>query len=94
MLRLGGTKPQLHLGNILFLLTVVSIFLWSSDCETFEYFMEWGWSWTNACCTKGALQVGKPAGGLKIGKEAGEWTASNFHPYLPSETYAGKFYRY
>ncbi|KAM7252452.1 hypothetical protein ACFE04_024335 [Oxalis oulophora] len=37
--------------------------------------------------TKGALQAGKPVGGFKIGKEAGEWTASNFHPYLPSETY-------
>ena len=37
--------------------------------------------------TKGALQVGKPAGGLKIGKEAGEGTASNFHLCLPSETY-------
>ena len=29
--------------------------------------------------TKGALQVAKPAGGLKIGKEAVEGTASNFH---------------
>ncbi|KAL5735815.1 hypothetical protein ACOSP7_030273 [Xanthoceras sorbifolium] len=37
--------------------------------------------------TKGAMQAGKPVGGFKIGKEAGEWTASNFHPYLPSETY-------
>ncbi|GAV87249.1 Lysine_decarbox domain-containing protein [Cephalotus follicularis] len=37
--------------------------------------------------TKGALLAGKPVGGFKIGKEAGEWTASNFHPYLPSETY-------
>ncbi|XP_075668656.1 uncharacterized protein LOC142638511 isoform X2 [Castanea sativa] len=37
--------------------------------------------------TKGALQAGKPVGGFKIGKEAGEWTASNFHPYLPPETY-------
>ena len=37
--------------------------------------------------TKGALQAGKPVGGFKIGKEAGEWTASNFHPYLPQETY-------
>ncbi|EEF33344.1 probable cytokinin riboside 5'-monophosphate phosphoribohydrolase LOGL10 [Ricinus communis] len=36
---------------------------------------------------KGALQAGKPVGGFKIAKEAGEWTASNFHPYLPSETY-------
>ncbi|GFZ21939.1 putative lysine decarboxylase family protein [Actinidia rufa] len=36
---------------------------------------------------KGALQAGKPVGGFKIGKEAGEWTATNFHPYLPSENY-------
>ena len=37
--------------------------------------------------TKGALQVAKPAGRLKIGKEAVEGTASNFHLCLPSETY-------
>lgn len=37
--------------------------------------------------TKGALQAWKPVGGFKIGKEAGEWTASNFHSYLPLETY-------
>ena len=37
--------------------------------------------------TKGALEVGKPVGGLKIGKEADEGTASNFHLCLPSETY-------
>ncbi|KAM6554001.1 hypothetical protein CsatB_014763 [Cannabis sativa] len=37
--------------------------------------------------TKGALEAGKPVGGFKIGKEAGEWTTSNFHPYLPSEAY-------
>ncbi|KAL3503580.1 hypothetical protein ACH5RR_038029 [Cinchona calisaya] len=37
--------------------------------------------------TQGALQAQKPVGGFKIGKEAGEWTASNFHAYLPSETY-------
>ncbi|PIA38375.1 hypothetical protein AQUCO_02800221v1 [Aquilegia coerulea] len=37
--------------------------------------------------TKGALRVNKPVGGFKIGREAGEWTASNFHSYLPSETY-------
>ncbi|KAK7825606.1 hypothetical protein CFP56_032984 [Quercus suber] len=29
--------------------------------------------------TKGALEVGKPVGGLKIGTEANEETASNFH---------------
>lgn len=50
-------------------------------------------SWTGAgpglmdAATKGALQAGKPVGGFKIGKEAGEWTASNFHAYLPSEVY-------
>lgn len=50
-------------------------------------------SWSGAgpglmdAATKGALQARKPVGGFKIGKEAGEWTASNFHPYLPSETY-------
>lgn len=50
-------------------------------------------SWTGAgpglmdAATKGALQAGKPVGGFKISKEAGEWTATNFHPYLPSETY-------
>ncbi|XP_057431313.1 uncharacterized protein LOC130724156 isoform X2 [Lotus japonicus] len=37
--------------------------------------------------TQGALLAGKPIGGFKIGKEAGEWTASNFHPYLPSGNY-------
>ncbi|PNX94412.1 putative cytokinin riboside 5-monophosphate phosphoribohydrolase logl10-like protein [Trifolium pratense] len=37
--------------------------------------------------TQGALLAEKPVGGFKIGKEAGEWTASNFHPYLPSENY-------
>ncbi|KAF0922493.1 hypothetical protein E2562_037400 [Oryza meyeriana var. granulata] len=37
--------------------------------------------------TQGALEAGKLVGGFKIGKEAGEWTTSNFHPYLPSESY-------
>ncbi|XP_060189453.1 uncharacterized protein LOC132618413 isoform X1 [Lycium barbarum] len=37
--------------------------------------------------TQGALQAGKPVGGFKIGREAGEWTATNFHSYLPSESY-------
>ncbi|KAK2387082.1 hypothetical protein QL285_060905 [Trifolium repens] len=31
--------------------------------------------------TRGALLAGKPVGGFKIGKEAGEWAASKFHPY-------------
>ncbi|PQQ12759.1 hypothetical protein Pyn_23318 [Prunus yedoensis var. nudiflora] len=37
--------------------------------------------------TEGALQAGTPVGRFKISKEAGEWTASNFHPYLPSEVF-------
>ncbi|CAB4277954.1 unnamed protein product [Prunus armeniaca] len=37
--------------------------------------------------TKGALQAGTPVGRFRIGKEAGEWTTSNFHPYLPSEAF-------
>ncbi|PON43307.1 LOG family [Parasponia andersonii] len=50
-------------------------------------------SWSGAgpglmdAATKGALQAGKPVGGFKIGREAGEWTTSNFHPYLPPEVY-------
>ncbi|MCO5572439.1 hypothetical protein L7F22_026194 [Adiantum nelumboides] len=36
---------------------------------------------------KGALKAGKPVGGFKIGKEAGEWTSSNFHPYLENHVY-------
>jgi len=50
-------------------------------------------SWSGAgpglmdAVTQGAMLAGKPVGGFKIGKEAGEWTASNFHPYLPSENY-------
>ncbi|XP_062168529.1 probable cytokinin riboside 5'-monophosphate phosphoribohydrolase LOGL9 [Alnus glutinosa] len=50
-------------------------------------------SWSGAgpglmdAATKGALQAGRPVGGFKIGKEAGEWTSSNFHSYLPSEAY-------
>ncbi|KFK35935.1 hypothetical protein AALP_AA4G056100 [Arabis alpina] len=37
--------------------------------------------------TKGALEAEKPVGGIKIDKEAGEWTASKFHPYLPPQNY-------
>ncbi|KAL7088025.1 hypothetical protein ACP275_13G104500 [Erythranthe tilingii] len=50
-------------------------------------------SWSGAgpglmdAVTKGALQAEKPVGGFKIAKEAGEWTATNFHSYLPLDTY-------
>nr|GEU79748.1 hypothetical protein [Tanacetum cinerariifolium] len=37
--------------------------------------------------TQAALEAGKPVGGLKIGKDANEWTSSNYHPYLPSHSY-------
>lgn len=36
---------------------------------------------------KGALEVGKPIGGLKVVQEAGEWTSSNIHPYLTQDKY-------
>ncbi|KAJ0963553.1 hypothetical protein J5N97_028675 [Dioscorea zingiberensis] len=36
---------------------------------------------------KGALEAKKPVGGFKIARESSEWTTSNFHPYLPPETY-------
>lgn len=50
-------------------------------------------SWSGAgpglmdAVTRGALEAGKPVGGFKISKEAGEWTATNFHPYLQSQDY-------
>ncbi|GJM95809.1 hypothetical protein PR202_ga12587 [Eleusine coracana subsp. coracana] len=50
-------------------------------------------TWTGAgpglmdAAIQGALEAEKPVGGFKISKEAGEWTTSNFHPYLPPETY-------
>lgn len=50
-------------------------------------------SWSGAgpglmdAVTQGAMQAGKPVGGLKIGRERGEWTSSGVHPYLPSDTY-------
>ena len=50
-------------------------------------------SWTGAgpglmdAATKGTLEAGKPVAGFKIGKEAGEWSATKYHPYLPTETY-------
>ncbi|XP_018680613.2 uncharacterized protein LOC135671937 isoform X2 [Musa acuminata AAA Group] len=50
-------------------------------------------TWTGAgpglmdAAFKGALEAKKPVGGFKIARESGEWTSSNFHPYLPPETY-------
>ncbi|CAM0906773.1 unnamed protein product [Alopecurus aequalis] len=50
-------------------------------------------TWTGAgpglmdAANQGALHADKPVGGFKIAKEAGEWTTSNFHPYLPSHSY-------
>lgn len=50
-------------------------------------------TWTGAgpgmmdAVVKGALQAGKPVGGFKISKEAGEWTSSNFHHYLENHVY-------
>ncbi|KAI0503563.1 hypothetical protein KFK09_014497 [Dendrobium nobile] len=50
-------------------------------------------TWTGAgpglmdAAIKGALEANKPVGGFKIAKESGEWSSSNFHPYLPSESY-------
>uniref|UniRef100_A0A2P2JLS6 Carboxy-lyase n=1 Tax=Rhizophora mucronata TaxID=61149 RepID=A0A2P2JLS6_RHIMU len=57
-------------------------------------------SWTGAgsglmdAVTKGALEAGKVVGGFKIAKEAGQWTASNFHAYLPSDTYVTCRYKH
>ncbi|KAH7287597.1 hypothetical protein KP509_32G064500 [Ceratopteris richardii] len=36
---------------------------------------------------KGALHAGKPVGGFKIAKEAGQWTSTNYHPYLEDHVY-------
>lgn len=50
-------------------------------------------TWTGAgpglmdAAVRGALEANKPVGGFKIAREAGEWTSSNSHPYLPPETY-------
>ncbi|XP_073004899.1 uncharacterized protein [Typha latifolia] len=50
-------------------------------------------TWTGAgpglmdAAIQGALEAKKPVGGFKITKESGEWTSSNFHAYLPPETY-------
>lgn len=50
-------------------------------------------TWTGAgpglmdAVVKGALAAKKTVGGFKIGREAGEWTSSNFHPFLPEDTY-------
>ncbi|KAH6786324.1 putative lysine decarboxylase family protein [Perilla frutescens var. hirtella] len=37
--------------------------------------------------TTGALEAGKSVGGFKIGKEAGQWTATDIHPYLPLDSH-------
>ncbi|KAK9089837.1 hypothetical protein Scep_028919 [Stephania cephalantha] len=76
--RMGPDNP--HYEKTLELSKEISLLL---DCT----------SWTGAgpglmdAAIKGALQAGKPVGGFKIGKEAGEWTTSNIHAYLPSKTY-------
>ncbi|KNA16106.1 hypothetical protein SOVF_092240 [Spinacia oleracea] len=50
-------------------------------------------TWTGAgpglmdAAIKGALQAGKPVGGFKIEKEAGQWSSTGSHPYLPHDTY-------
>ncbi|KAL9236239.1 hypothetical protein vseg_010936 [Gypsophila vaccaria] len=50
-------------------------------------------TWTGAgpglmdAATKGALQAGKRVGGFKIEKEAGQWSSSGSHSYLPPDTY-------
>ncbi|XP_074310855.1 uncharacterized protein LOC141646797 isoform X2 [Silene latifolia] len=50
-------------------------------------------SWTGAgpglmdAATRGAMEAGKPVGGFKIEKEAGQWSSTGSHPYLPHDTY-------
>ncbi|XP_021758647.1 uncharacterized protein LOC110723609 [Chenopodium quinoa] len=50
-------------------------------------------TWTGAgpglmdAAIEGALQAGKPVGGFKIEKEAGQWSSTGSHPYLPADTY-------
>lgn len=50
-------------------------------------------TWTGAgpglmdAAFEGAVEANKAVGGFKIARESGEWTSSNFHPYLPPETY-------
>ncbi|XP_057249807.1 uncharacterized protein LOC104891808 isoform X2 [Beta vulgaris subsp. vulgaris] len=50
-------------------------------------------TWTGAgpglmdAAIRGALQAGKPVGGFKIEKEAGQWSSTGSHPYLPPDTY-------
>ncbi|XP_068669278.1 uncharacterized protein [Aristolochia californica] len=57
-------------------------------------------TWTGAgpglmdAATKGAIEAKRPVGGFKIAREAGEWTTSNFHSYLPSETYLTYYCRF
>lgn len=76
--RLGGDHP--HYNQTLELAREIANLL---DCTS--------WSGVGPglmdAVTQGALEAGKAVGGFKIAKEAGEWTATNFHPYLPSDTY-------
>lgn len=50
-------------------------------------------TWTGAgpglmdAAIRGALQAGKPVGGFKIEREAGQWSTTGSHPYLPPDTY-------
>lgn len=50
-------------------------------------------TWTGAgpglmdAAIKGSFEANVAVGGFKIAREANEWTTSNFHPYLPSESY-------
>ncbi|CAL9053490.1 unnamed protein product, partial [Musa banksii] len=80
---LGSSRVQVghpHYEQAMQLAREVALLL---DCTT----------WTGAgpglmdAAFKGALEAKKPVGGFKIARESGEWTSSNFHPYLPPETY-------
>jgi len=85
---LAAHNHRLHPGSTIFILTE----LLPPSIEQIANLLGCT-SWSGAgpglmdAATKGALQAGRPVGGFKIGKEAGEWTSSNFHSYLPSEAY-------